>query len=603
MYRRACGELRENANGNTALIFAISAASLAMAVGAGIELSRISQVKEKVQGALDASALTAAKLGQTASEQDKKNAAKSSFNLNIATIQGVVANSQVLTQDYTEAGKVKLYASINVDTILPVGIFGAFTKVNVASEAIEATTTSQNNNCVQPTSTIVSITSSSVFKNGDACLISTDTTQSTGMLFNSGVNINAPTCNFHDHSTGTTASIWNRGSVVSLANLFVKGGILNNAAANPNFKPYTADSNMVSDPYTTGLPQPTGTSCTHNNLNFNGDAQLTPGTYCGWINFNKANAIVSMAPGLYIIRGGGWNLNSSQVTANGVTIFFEDNSGFALNSTASLNITAPNSGAYSGIAMYEKYGLSYSQRPFDASRGIKLNGLVYFPTKELVFNSGNGLQSVNTQIVGKRFIFNNINWSLSAYKAPPAAAANLGGILTNGSAELAAISTGTIATPTSVSGWSTTGGFIIHNSKTETGFGDYGTDGNQYFKLNKDLSQTATTIKDKTYEFSFDYKYGENGNAVDNKFEVLLNGNLLATIAPVSNEPWKRTTLTFKAQNSSSVISFRQVSGATTSNGAFIDRVVVSQNDSAIAPADGCPGGKPVIAQQIRLAK
>lgn len=84
-----------------------------------------------------------------------------------------------------------------------------------------------------------------------------------------------------------------------------------------------------SDPYAGNMPAVSQTTCTHSNLNFNGGTvNLTPGVYCGWINFNSGTN-VNLAPGLYVIKNGGWNVNGGTWTGNGVTFYFADTSKFS----------------------------------------------------------------------------------------------------------------------------------------------------------------------------------------------------------------------------------------------------------------------------------
>ena len=164
------------------------------------------------------------------------------------------------------------------------------------------------------------------------------------------------------------------------------------------------------------LPAPPSTTCsgsTANGGNYNGGSvTLSPGVYCGWFNFNNAPS-VTLQPGVYVIKSGGWNVDGGAWVGSGVTFYFADSSDIQFNSGMNLTLSAPSTGTYSGILIYEADGLSNSNFVFDDSVGENLSGLIYLPSRNLTFNSTSNETTPNVTVVANTAIFDQVNWSLT----------------------------------------------------------------------------------------------------------------------------------------------------------------------------------------------
>jgi hypothetical protein len=139
---------------------------------------------------------------------------------------------------------------------------------------------------------------------------------------------------------------------------------------------------------------------------------MNPGTYNGTINFNN-NPNVTFNPGVYVIEGGGWNVNGGSWTGSGVTFYFADSSKIQFNSGMSMTLSAPTTGTYAGILFYELDGLSLSPLVFDDSVSESLSGLIYLPSRNITFNSTSNVSSPTVTVVANTAIFDAVNWSLS----------------------------------------------------------------------------------------------------------------------------------------------------------------------------------------------
>jgi hypothetical protein len=224
-------------------------------------------------------------------------------------------------------------------------------------------------------------------------------------------------------STAQPAAIFNAGSVLNFKNTCVQGmNVTRNGGQVANLSTSCVTS---SDPYEGKLPRP-AVACERTGGNYKGGTvNLTPGVYCGWTNFNGAPR-VQLAPGVYVIRDGGWNVNGGVWSGSGVTFYFADSSMIQFNSGIEASLSAPTTGLYAGILMYEADGLPKSNFTFDDSKRNALNGLIYLPSRTMTFNSGSNLTGDNVSLVVNRLILNATNWNLSASAIPVAGVGMLG---------------------------------------------------------------------------------------------------------------------------------------------------------------------------------
>jgi len=242
---------------------------------------------------------------------------------------------------------------------------------------------------------------------------------------NSGGVINAPSCELHVASTATNSAIFNSGSTVNTSRLCLAGtSIIDNGGSHPNL---VKGCTVVSDPFAGQLPVPSTTSSNCNGGNYNGGSvTLTPGVYCGWYNFNNAPN-VTFQPGLYVIKGGGWNVNGGKWTGTGVTFYFADTSKIQFNSGVNATLSAPTSGTYAGILMYEATGLSITQFIWNDSSGHQLTGLIYLPSRQMVMNAGSNATTDYLTMVVDTLTMNTSTWTVAAPAIKTIAGAATGG--------------------------------------------------------------------------------------------------------------------------------------------------------------------------------
>jgi hypothetical protein len=244
------------------------------------------------------------------------------------------------------------------------------------------------------------------------CILVVDPADSQTFLVNSGANINAPTCEIDVASTNTSAAMINS-SLPNVASVCIAGGYtLNGGASVHNL---TKNCTVATNSFAGTIPSPAVGSCTVSNQNYSGTNNLSPGVYCGNFNFNGSGTL-NLSSGVYIFNGANWNLNSGwTVTGSGVTFYFVNSSSYIqFNSGVTVNLSAPTTGTYANVLMFEPANLNTSGFAIDgSSSGHALQGLIYLPSRNITFNSTSNVSSDAFMLVVNQIIFDTVNWSIT----------------------------------------------------------------------------------------------------------------------------------------------------------------------------------------------
>jgi hypothetical protein len=120
---------------------------------------------------------------------------------------------------------------------------------------------------------------------------------------------------------------------------------------------------LVADPFA-GLTKPTFTNhCDHTNFSVNSDGTLNPGVYCNGLGVT-ASPKLTFNPGIYIINGGSLSIGGSGImTGNNVMFFITGQYGMTpgpvnVSGSATLNFTAPSTGTYRGLLIFQDPAVS-----------------------------------------------------------------------------------------------------------------------------------------------------------------------------------------------------------------------------------------------------
>jgi hypothetical protein len=178
------------------------------------------------------------------------------------------------------------------------------------------------------------------------------------------------------------------------------------------------------------LPAPSAPSPKYSAVNYSGSSPLTlnPGTYVGGIHITGSGP-VTLLPGIYFMQGGGFSLSGqANVTGSGVMIYNSPavSSDTISVSQGSLILTAPSSGTYQGIAIFQK---RTSNVPISVSGTgvVNVTGMVY-AAKAMVSVSGNGVFNIfgpNSRLVSSDLMISGNGFFDPEPRAPDFPAVNV----------------------------------------------------------------------------------------------------------------------------------------------------------------------------------
>jgi hypothetical protein len=242
------------------------------------------------------------------------------------------------------------------------------------------------------------------------CILLVNQLASQALLVNAGAVLNAPTCEIDVQSTRGPAAIFN--TTLNVKNICIAGTtIIKNGGSDP---PAQTGCAAISDPFVGKLPTVSVGNCDFNGQAFDpGNLTLNPGVYCGSTNFNGSGTL-TLRPGLYIISGGAMTFNSGwTVNGAGVTFYLVDqNSTLQFNGSVDATLSAPTSGTYANILMFEPNGLGTEQLAIDGSSGSSFTGLIYLPSREVTINSVSNMTTNKVTMVFSSLILDQINWAI-----------------------------------------------------------------------------------------------------------------------------------------------------------------------------------------------
>ncbi len=210
--------------------------------------------------------------------------------------------------------------------------------------------------------------------------------------------------------------IGNAGVTLDVASICLKGTqYINNGGSLTN-----VDTGCAAEPdsHFQKLPEPAvPISCTSSGAKSGSNHTLSPGRHCGTI-FN-GNPKITFEPGLHIITGSMIINAGSEVEAEGVTFYFPDtDSGIQFNGGITMKATAPTTGPYKDILMFEKTtsaSNNAAKRPFvfNGSVSEELSGLIYLPNRDVTYNSTTNHDANEVELVVNTLIVNSANWKMT----------------------------------------------------------------------------------------------------------------------------------------------------------------------------------------------
>jgi hypothetical protein len=168
--------------------------------------------------------------------------------------------------------------------------------------------------------------------------------------------------------------------------------------------PVEFGTRLVPDPFG-AIDVPAPGLCTQ--TNFIASAQiidLPEGHYCGGLTIKNGSKVTLAPGGTYFISGGTFNVDSSTVEGDGVTIFLTDASSNVEWNKAVVRISAPKTGDYAGIAVF---GARVDTNNSFTASTVDVHGAFYMPMGAFTWdNVGDPVITAKWQ----SFILDGVSW-------------------------------------------------------------------------------------------------------------------------------------------------------------------------------------------------
>ncbi len=375
---RSVVEFRRDERGTVAVVFSVSLAALLGVTGIALDYSRAASAQRRMAAATDAAALAAV---------------------------GALEPSRVDTA-------MRLFASNYAGAATPqVDISGD--TVTVSARDAVPTTISQILGIDRLPIEARSVARAAAAKVAPQCILLLEP-EETGLYVNSDSRLDAD-CGVQVNSMhATEAFLANSNSHVATARLHVSGTSRLNAGSTATPPPLD-DKAGQADPLLE-LPEPAAGGCNHTDFTINTGVTLTmtPGVYCGDTVVNSG-ATANLQPGIYVFRDGEFLVNSlSRVTGTEVMLHFTGtNARLNVNSDSALDVTAPRSGTYAGVLMFQSRATATTDAPaftINSDGDTRIEGTVYLPRGVMIVNSRSTANQTAsyTAIVAQRLVLNSI---------------------------------------------------------------------------------------------------------------------------------------------------------------------------------------------------
>ena len=287
-------------------------------------------------------------------------------------------------------------------------------------------------------------TAASVPGSDEFCVVSLETNaRNTGILISGNAGISMD-CSFMSNSPSANSAYAKGSAEVYAKSVAAVGGI--QESTNWHVDSYDPYSPAVADPFANVTPSPNDMKCAGRWRTTGSKTEWENEVLSETTNFdeskdsngNKANCWTSMSvspsgtlniPNDYgpIFINGGDAFIQGDLNCTGCTIVLTNKSTsptatigqFKVNADAKVNITAPTSGYYAGIAIYQDRRAPSSASTVNKINGnseSKITGALYFPNQELQYNGTGNTAGTCTLFVSRRIDFSGNSVTLNKFK-------------------------------------------------------------------------------------------------------------------------------------------------------------------------------------------
>lgn len=250
----------------------------------------------------------------------------------------------------------------------------------------------------------VSAAAIAVLARPQVCVLALDPNMARSINTSGNGGISAPGCLIHANSSNSE-SLYTSGS-----SSMVGGEISSVGGASGNFFTPTPLTGQfpIADPLASVSEPAIPSTCTTNNININSSRYFPGGSrFCG-TTLITGNGFLTLGPGVHYFTGGPLRImNSGEIRADGVMLYFGPNSRLDSASSGSVFLRAPQTGYYAGISIFQSRSTpSMVDFKMTGGQNYFLSGTVYAPRANLTFY-GNGTTTVDSGY----FITNSLSFT------------------------------------------------------------------------------------------------------------------------------------------------------------------------------------------------
>jgi hypothetical protein len=317
-------------------------------------------------------------------------------------------------------------------------------------------------------------TAATVPAGGFPCFDATDTSAVIGLNFSGNAGIESPDCDGFSNANSANTSVAKGSSDISLRTIGGVGGI--QQSNNFHVEAYRPYSPPIPDPFASVTPDPSAMKCaqtktvTTGNWHWQGSGPskvkvndpdtvtYTPRALTNADNGNLANlkdengnvancfTSISVASNTtltlpdnqtYYVNGGDFDVQGT-ISCSACTVVLTNKTAASpignvkVNASSVINMTAPSTGTYKGIAIYQDRRATDCNNcnKINGNSGSVIQGALYFPSRELEYNGTGTTSAVCTMFVAKRLNFSGNSTTTNKFRGmddPVCAGYGLGG--------------------------------------------------------------------------------------------------------------------------------------------------------------------------------
>jgi hypothetical protein len=261
------------------------------------------------------------------------------------------------------------------------------------------------------------------------------------LTFIGNAGIEAPDCDGFSNASSTNTSVAKGSSDVTLNSIGGVGGIQeSNNFHVGSYRPY---SPALEDPFKNVNPSPSEMKCAghwetkgkNSNWVYDALSESSDMANAKDINGDKANCWTELGVGsnktlnvpanfgpIYVNGGDAFIQGDLTCTSCTIVLTNKDASSpighIKVNASSNINITAPTSGTYKGIAIFQDRRAPdcNSCNKVNGNSGSIIQGAIYFPSQELEYNGSGTTAAICTMFVARRLYFSGNSTTTNKFK-------------------------------------------------------------------------------------------------------------------------------------------------------------------------------------------